>query len=139
MRLTSPLCVHDVKCRELDETGRQKHAILIGPHVLEGLRAAKSILKGYKRVPERMRHFNEMEEFQKRGSFIEAWDDFHSVDPQDITETGIPGQMRLVGKIGDRTLILQQRGLTDEPSLEIVKGAGTAKLNIDLILYRKFP
>ena len=72
--------------------------MFIGPHVLEGLRAAKSILKGSQRVPEHMRHFNEMEEFQKRGSFVEAWDDFHSVDPQDITETGIPGQVILTFK-----------------------------------------
>ena len=74
------------------------YRLFLGPSVLEGLRAAKSLLKGSQRVPDRLRHFSETKEFQKHGSFNEAWNDFHSVHPQDIKEAGIPGKVGLTFK-----------------------------------------
>ena len=101
-----------------------------------GLRAAKYLLKGSKRVSRVDKLYGEkINEFRKAGGYQQATADFRTIKPINIKESGSQGQTTTAGRVGDRFIIIRPEGFFETTMVEIVKWHGTSKQHVDVIYY----
>ena len=88
----------------------------------EGKRAVQKLLQGAKETPS---YTAEFKTFQKPGGYETALLDFRSLQPKGVIEFGGEklgsGPDIIVGRVGDRNLILKKQGSFGKPSIDIIK------------------
>lgn len=97
------------------------HSKTFGTALTIGNKAVKSLLKGTEEVPSAKR---KLREFIKNGNYNDALRDFRRVHPRNVHGTyGIGGE-RMIGEMGDRTIILTRgmyRKTGRKVTIEIIK------------------
>lgn len=100
----------------------------------KGVRATKFLLKDTVVTPNIK--FN-IRESQKQGTLKTALKDFYSVNPAFVEKLKFPGGVTgRSGRIGDRKIILKNRGKDGKPTIEIMQTHKSDPL-IDRITYTK--
>lgn len=111
--------------------GLTKRAVIIEQAVFNGLKAAKFLLKEAKSVGKEDKLLGaNIKEFQKTGGYLRAYTDFRALAPSNVRDLGWPGYTRLMGRVGDRVLILHHKGFTNASMLEIIKDQSGPEMSI---------
>ena len=132
----------DVGCTDCDVDNyyrsRTKRGIIVNPAVFKGYKAAKYLLRGAQPVQKGEKLLRDkVNEFQKLGGYQRAHTEFLALQPSNIRIAGPPGHRTMMGNVGDRTLILNEKGFADMPQLDIIKDQSGPEISI--IYYRALP
>lgn len=121
----------------LDETKLTKRAT-VGNKLFQGLKAVKYLLKDSKPMKDRPKFMtDDINEFQKSGGYRQAHRDFLAIKPRIINELGEPGSSVTMGQVGNRLVILYEKGYSNMPMIEIKKVIGRSfSPDLDVIYYK---
>ena len=67
-----------------------------------------------------MRNKQGMRKFEKIGSKESAMQEFNSLSPKDVKRTVSNKCVKLVGKVGDKVVVLKDYGIYENPVIEII-------------------
>ena len=113
-----------------------KRSTIVSHAAVKGLRAAKYLLRGSKRVGQGQKLFNDkINEFRKAGGYEQATADFRTIKPINVKEWGSPGLAMTSGRVGNREIVLHRKGFFETGMVEIIKWHGTSKKHVDVIHY----
>lgn len=127
--LVSPY--HEKITKASVEGGREKRAIFT--MVKKGAAAVLRLINGLNELPSDDKLTRV---FEKKGSYLTAIRDFKSVSPEKISTFSLPsGNKGIFGKVGDRTIMVEKRGDTGNPTILIIRNMGFAKEGKDKIIY----
>ena len=110
---------------------RTKRGTIVQQAVFKGYKAAKFLLEDAQPVPkgEKIRS-DKVNEFLKPGGFLRAYNEFRVLEPSNLREYGPSGYRTMMGNVGDRVLILNQKGFAGVPQLEIIKHQRESEISI---------
>ena len=86
----------------------------------EGKRAVQKLIQGAKETPS---YAAEFKYFMKPGGFPRALQDFKQLRPKAVIEFGGDGDGAeiMMGRVGDRKIVLKRRGGVGKPTIELIK------------------
>lgn len=97
---------------------RRAVPIILGEAAILGMKAAKHLRRGAKRLLTDQKH----RVYEKSGTFDRAVEDFFSAKPSDHHDFKMPdGVYGKAGTVGDRLLVVRNKGATGEPTLDVIK------------------
>ena len=118
-------------CATCKLASRHPRGTIVYQSAFKGFKAAKFLLDDAKPVPKVDKLLREeVNEYLKPGGYVRAYNEFRILEPSDLREYGPAGYKTMMGNVGDRVLILNERGFADLPSLEIIKDQSGRDINI---------
>ena len=116
---------------------RSKRGSFVKQAAVQGYKAVKFLLKGAKPLPKsELERLRNIDEFQNTGGFMRAYADFRVVvKPSSIKEYGPKGDRGIFGRVGDRLLMLHEKGSAGVPHMAIVKARSGPDIYRAKIIY----